>query len=165
MPPQTGRLSSSEGRAPEGSLWAMMEHRYDAYLHVVVRPFFRDYFARLDRQIVLVDALAAFNAGPAALRDLEGALATILGCFRAGRRSWLSNMFRPRIDRILFAATKADHLHHVNHDRLERILGRMTERAIAQAQFAGAGIDVVALAAVRATREASVSSSYLPLRA
>jgi predicted YcjX-like family ATPase len=66
-------------------------------------------------------------------------------------------MFRPRIDRILFAATKADHLHHANHDRLERILARMTERAIARAQFAGAAIDVIALAAVRATREATVA--------
>jgi predicted YcjX-like family ATPase len=148
---------ASDTSAPAGSLWAMMERRYDAYKDVVVRPFFRDHFARLDRQIVLVDALAAFNAGPAALRDLEAALAAILDCFRAGRRSFLSTMFRPRIDRILFAATKADHLHHANHDRLERILGRMTERAIARAEFAGAEIDVVALAAVRATREATVA--------
>src|SRR3954453_23283784 len=59
------------GTAPEGSLWAMMVRRYEAYKDVVVRPFFRDHFARLDRQIVLVDALAAFNAGPEALHDLE----------------------------------------------------------------------------------------------
>jgi uncharacterized protein len=148
---------ANPGSPPTGSLWAMMERRYDAYRQVVVRPFFRDHFTRLDRQIVLVDALAALNAGPAALRDLEAALAAILDCFRAGRRSWLTTMFRPRIDRILFAATKADHLHQANHDRLERILARMTERAIAQAAFAGAGIDVVALAAVRATREAMVA--------
>ncbi len=64
----------AEGEAPEGSLWAMMRRRYEAYKDVVVRPFFRDHFARLDRQIVLVDALAAFNAGPEAVRDLEGAL-------------------------------------------------------------------------------------------
>src|SRR5437899_4403990 len=123
--------------APAGSLWAMMERRYEAYKQVVVRPFFRDHFARLDRQIVLVDALAAFNAGPAALHDLEGALTAILDCFRSGRRSWLSTLFRPRIDRILFAATKADQLHHLNHDRLERILGRMTEHAAERARFAG----------------------------
>src|SRR5215468_1051136 len=134
----------STGPAPAGSLWAMMERRYDAYRQVVVKPFFRDHFARLDRQIVLVDALAALNAGPAALRDLEDALATILDCFRAGSRSFLNTMFRPRIDRILFAATKADHLHHVSHDRLERVLARMTERAIAHASFAGSTVDVVA---------------------
>src|SRR3981189_1391120 len=53
--------------APEGSLWAMMVRRYEAYKDVVVRPFFRDHFSRLDRQIVLADALAAFNSAPAAL--------------------------------------------------------------------------------------------------
>lgn len=143
--------------APAGSLWAMMERRYEAYKAVVVRPFFRDHFARLDRQIVLVDALAAINAGADSLRDLQAALAEILGCFRAGRASFLATLFRPRIDRILFAATKADHLHHTSHDRLEHILARMTERAAERAKFAGATVDVVALAAVRATREATVS--------
>jgi len=145
-----------DGAAPEGSLWAMMRRRYEAYKDVVVRPFFRNHFARLDRQIVLVDALAAFNAGPEALTDLEGALAGILDCFNVGRSTFLTSLFRPRIDRILFAATKADHLHHTSHDRLEAILKRMVERAAARAEFAGASVDVVALAAVRATREAMV---------
>ena len=142
------------GTAPEGSLWAMMVRRYEAYKDVVVRPFFRDHFARLDRQIVLVDALAAFNSGPEALHDLEAALAGILDCFRVGRSTILSTLFRPRIDRILFAATKADHLHHLSHDRLEAVLRRAVAGAAARADATGAEIDVVALAAVRSTREA-----------
>jgi uncharacterized protein len=146
----------ADGVAPDGSLWAMMGRRYEAYKDVVVRPFFRDHFSRLDRQIVLVDALAAFNAGPEALQDLEAALAGILDCFRIGRSTLLSSLFRPRIDRILFAATKADHLHHSSHDRLEAVLRRAVAQATVRAEYAGAGIDVVALAAVRATREAQV---------
>src|SRR5690348_12276612 len=145
------------GTAPEGSLWAMMVRRYEAYKDVVVRPFFRDHFARLDRQIVLVDALAAFNSGPEALHDLEAALAGILDCFRIGRGTILSTLFRPRIDRILFAATKADHLHHQSHDRLEAVLRRAVAKAADRAEYAGAAIDVVALSAVRATREAQVA--------
>jgi hypothetical protein len=146
----------AEGAAPEGSLWAMMVRRYEAYKDVVVRLFFRDHFSRLDRQVVLVDALAAFNSGPEALVDLEAALAGILDCFRIGRSTLLSTLFRPRIDRILFAATKADHLHHSSHDRLEAVLRRTVSRAVATAENTGAEIDVVALAAVRATREAQV---------
>src|SRR5450432_2471698 len=142
--------------APDGSLWAMMKRRYEAYKDVVVRPFFRDHFSRLDRQVVLVDALAAFNSGPEALHDLEAALAGILDCFRIGRSTLLSSLFRPRIDRILFAATKADHLHHSSHDRLEAILRRMLDPAATHAEVAGAAVDVVALAAIRATREAQV---------
>ena len=147
----------AEETAPDGSLWAMMVRRYEAYKDVVVRPFFRDHFARLDRQVVLVDALAAFNSGPEALVDLEAALAGILDCFRIGRSTFFSSLFRPRIDRILFAATKADHLHHSSHDRLEAVLRRTVAKAADRAEYAGAAIDVVALAAVRATREATVA--------
>lgn len=147
----------AHGVAPDGSLWAMMRRRYQAYKDVVVRPFFRDHFARLDRQVVLVDALAAFNSGPNALLDLERALAGILDCFRIGRGTFLNALFRPRIDRILFAATKADHLHHSSHDRLEAVLRQAVARAVMQAQDSGATIDVVALAAVRATREAQIT--------
>jgi len=146
----------ADGSAPDASLWAMMRRRYEAYKDVVVRPFFRDHFSRLDRQIVLVDALSAFNAGPEALHDLEAALAGILDCFRIGRSTLLSALFRPRIDRILFAATKADHLHHLSHDRLEAVLRRTVDKAVARSEIAGAAVDVVALAAVRATREAQV---------
>jgi hypothetical protein len=140
----------------DGSLAAMMARRYESYKTHVVRPFFRDHFARLDRQIVLVDALAALNSGPAALRDLEQALGDILQAFRAGRSSRLATLLRPRIDRILFAATKADHLHHTSHDRLEDILRLLTARATRRAEGVGAQIDVIALAAIRATREAQI---------
>ncbi len=141
---------------PYRSLGREMERRYEAYKSHVVRPFFRDHFARLDRQIVLVDALAALNSGPEAVRDLETAITGVLTAFRTGRANLLSTIFRPKIDRILFAATKADHLHHTSHDRLEAILRHLTARAITRAEGVGAKIDVIALAAVRATREAMV---------
>ncbi len=139
-----------------GSLAATMERRYESYKAHVVKPFFRDHFSRLDRQIVLVDALSALNSGPAAVRDLQDALGGVLEAYRAGRSSLLSTLFRPRIDRILFCATKADHLHHTSHDRLEAVLRLLVARAIARGEAVGAEIDVIALAAVRATREASV---------
>jgi uncharacterized protein len=136
-----------------GSLWTMMERRYEAYKAHVVRPFFHDHFARLDRQIVLVDVLAALNGGEEAVGDLERAMTEILECFRTGANSLWSSLFAPRIDRIVLAATKADHLHQQSHDRLEAILARLTGRAMARAQYAGAEMKVLAMAAVRATRE------------
>jgi len=148
-------LNEDQPIAPR-SLAAMMERRYEAYKTYVARPFFRDHFARLDRQIVLVDALRALNSGPAALRDLENALSEVMRSFRAGRASRFASIFRPRVDRILFAATKADHLHHVSHDRLEGILRVLTAKAIARAEGVGAAVDVIALSAVRATREAEM---------
>lgn len=139
--------------APRGSLFAMMERRYEAYKTHVVRPFFRDHFARLDRQIVLIDVLAALNGGKPAIADLERAMGEILECFRTGANTLWSSLFSPRIDRIVFAATKADHLHHTSHDRLEAILGLLVEEAMGNAKYAGAEVKALALAAVRATRE------------
>jgi predicted YcjX-like family ATPase len=156
-------LDVSEESGGSGTLQGMMERRYEAYKNRIVKPFFVDHFARLDRQIVLVDALAAFNAGPQAVRDLETALADVLSSFRVGSNSWMSALFRPRVQRILFAATKADHLHHTSHDRLEAVLRRLAEGAIARASFAGAAVDVVALASVRATREAMVKQGRTSL--
>ncbi|WP_413993457.1 YcjX family protein [Labrys okinawensis] len=147
---------SQAGEVQPGSLHAMMERRFEAYKHKIIRPFFTQHFAQLDRQIVLVDALSALNAGPQAVHDLETALTSVLSAFRVGANSWWSAIFRPRIQKILFAATKADHLHHTSHDRLEAILRKMADGAIKRASFSGAAVDVVALASVRATREASV---------
>jgi predicted YcjX-like family ATPase len=139
--------------AARGSLYATLEHRFEAYKDVVVRPFFRDHFARLDRQVVLVDTLLALNAGPVAVADLETALTDILACFRQGDSNPFLRLISRRIDRILFAATKADHVHHTSHDRLEAILNRLVARASRRARFAGARTASVALAAIRATRE------------
>lgn len=147
-------LDDSRPRA--GSLHAMMERRYEAYKTHVIKPFFREHIARLDRQIVLIDAMQALNSGPGALADLERAVTEILACFRPGRGSFLTDLFARRIDRILVAATKADHLHHESHDRLQAIVRRLTERAAARANLSGADVDVLAMAAVRATREGTV---------
>ena len=143
---------------PRGTLAAMLARRFESYKSHVVQPFFRDHFARLDRQIVLIDALSAINSGPVALLDLQRTMEGVLRCFRPGANTLLSSLVAPRIDRLLFAATKADHLHHTSHDRLEAILGLLADQAIARASFAGAEVKVMPLAALRATREAEARS-------
>lgn len=149
LPPPTGPVRST-------SLYAMLERRYEAYKAIVVRPFFRDHFARLDRQIVLVDTLRALNAGPAAVADLETALTDILACFRQGDNNPLTRLVARRIDRILFAATKADHIHSSSHDRLEAVMNRLVADAARKARFAGAETRSMAIAAIRATRESVI---------
>jgi predicted YcjX-like family ATPase len=146
---------ADDGALTRGSLAAMMARRYDSYVSHVVRPFFRDHFSRLDRQVVLVDVLGALNGGADSIAELERALTSVLSAFRPGVASWLASLIGARrIDRLLFAATKADHVHHTSHDRLEAILKLLTERAAARAGEAGAEARVMAMAALRATREA-----------
>lgn len=149
-------LGPDAGSPVHGSLHAAMAERYEAYKDVVARAFFRDHFARLDRQIVLVDVLSALDSGPRALADLEAALERVLRAFRAGRNSWFSGLFAPRIERVLFAATKADHIHHSQHARLDAILRLIVQRAMARVRGAGGTVETAALAAVRATREVTI---------
>lgn len=142
------------------SLGAMMQRRFESYKAHVVRPFFRDHFARLDRQIVLVDVLAALNGGAEAVEELTAELSRCLAAFKPGQTSWLAALLGARrVERLLFAATKADHLHHSSHDRLESALGEITAEAIARAKVAGASVGVLALAALRSTREIEVEEA------
>ena len=145
-------------RPRRNSLWREMERRYEAYKSSVVKPFFRAHFARIDRQIVLVDALGAIHDGPAAVEDLRRAMADILSAFRPGRNGFLRRiMGGRRVERILFAATKADHLHHSQHRRLTAIMEALTRDARDRADFAGARTGAMSIAALRATIEETVT--------
>lgn len=143
-----------QSNPPRRSLWREMERRYEAYKSRVVKPFFRDHFARIDRQVVLVDALGAIHKGPRAVEDMRGAMADILGAFRPGSNALLSKLLLgKRVEKILFAATKADHLHHTQHTRLTAIMEALTRDARDRARFAGAETNAMSLAALRATTE------------
>lgn len=141
-----------------GGLWREMERRYDAYKREVVKPFFRDHFARIDRQVVLVDALGAIHAGPQATDDLRKAMRDILSAFRPGRNAWLTSLLLgKKVDRILFAASKADHLHHSQHPRLTAIMEALLRDARDRADFAGARTQAMSIAALRATVEETIT--------
>lgn len=136
------------------SLYAEMARRFEAYKRVVVRPFFRNHFARLDRQVVLIDALGTLARGPRAMGDLMASLEATLAAFRHGRAPWLERLIGGRrIDRLLIAASKADHLHHSAHGALARLVEAMVADAAGRAAFKGAELRAVALAALRATVE------------
>jgi predicted YcjX-like family ATPase len=140
--------------ATRRSLWRESERRFEAYKRLIVKPFFREHFARIDRQVVLVDVLGALARGPRAFEDLRGAMADILGAFNPGRSAWLARLLgQRRVDRILFAATKADHLHHSQHKRLTALVEALLREAKDRAEFAGAETQALAIASLRTTVE------------
>lgn len=137
--------------APRGSLAALMAERYERYRDLVVRRFYRDHFARFDRQIVLVDVLSVLNHGRACFDDAEAALGAVLESFRYGQSGRFARLLRPRIDTLLFAATKADHVAHNQHHNLRLLLERMVADAAGSARFEGAKPAFLALSALRST--------------
>ncbi|MEI4484650.1 YcjX family protein [Frigidibacter sp. MR17.14] len=150
-------LMKPAGSPARASLWREMDRRFEAYKSRVVKPFFRDHFARIDRQVVLVDALGAIHAGPRAVEDLRRAMADILSAFRPGTGSWLLSLLgAKRVERILFAATKADHLHHSQHPQLTAIVSALLREAKDRADFAGARTEAMSIASLRATVEEEI---------
>ena len=144
--------------APRRSIHREFARRFEAYKAQVAAPFFRDHFARIDRQIVLVDVLGAIHAGPRALEDLRAAMAAILSAFRVGRAGWLARLMGARrVERILFAATKADHLHHSQHAALTALTEALLRETRDRADFAGAQTAAMSIAALRTTVEETVT--------
>jgi len=143
-----------EGDFGRGTMGREFSRRFEAYKREVVKPFFRDHFSRIGRQVVLVDVLGAIHAGPRAVEDLRQAMSDILGAFRPGRNPFLSQVFLgQRVGKILFAATKADHLHHSQHAQLTAITDALLQDARSRADFAGAETTAMSMAALRTTTE------------
>jgi predicted YcjX-like family ATPase len=140
-------------QAREGSMAGLMEARFDIYKQVVVQPFFTQLARGVDRQIVLVDVLRALNAGQAAFADQRLAFETILAAFRFGRRSLLRLLFGARIDRVLFAATKADHVPALQRDHLEALMANLVAVPTLRAEAAHARVAATALASIRCTED------------
>ncbi|MGQ9365972.1 YcjX family protein [Azospirillum sp. A39] len=133
------------------SLWALMEERYDAYKTSVVRRFFTEHFARLDRQVVMIDVLGALNAGPVGLSDMKRALETSLEPFRHGRAGWFDWLLGSKIDRVLFCATKADHIAASQHGNLKALLDGFVAEARSHIRFEGAAVETMAIASLKCT--------------
>lgn len=129
----------------------MLKKRYDYYCQRIVKGFYKDHFTGFDRQIVLVDCLQPLNDGPHAFNDMRMALGQLIQSFHYGKRTLLRRLFSPHIDKIMFAATKADHVTPDQHGNLVSLLQQLVFEARQFAAFEGISIDCVALASVQAT--------------
>ncbi|UYG06465.1 YcjX family protein [Halomonas sp. M4R1S46] len=141
---------------PPESLYATLARRFRHYQQHIVRPFYRDHFRHFDRQIVLVDILGALNAGPERFEDLSRALGRLMQSFDYGRRSLLSRLFAPRIDRLAIAATKADHVTPEQHPRMTGLIETLLAEPLKDLHFANVPVRALSLAAIRATEAREV---------
>ena len=140
-------------KVPPGSLAALMEARFDAYRKYAVEGFFREHFRRFDRQIVLVDVLRALLGGEDAFEDACLALEHIMQVYRFGSGAWLASILGTKINRVLFAATKADHVSRMQRDYLAQLLANMTTLPTLQARQGSADTAVMPIASVLCTED------------
>ena len=145
-------------RPAKESLYKTFESRFEEYKKTLVQPFFDNYLSKIDRQVVLVDVMAAIDAGPGPFEDQRKAMKDILSVFQPGQNPWLAQMFPQlfqshRVGRILFAATKADHLNHFQHNKLSTYPDGVLRESVQRADLEGAKTKVMSIAALRVTEE------------
>jgi predicted YcjX-like family ATPase len=149
-------LDMPEGidRLGPGSLGALMEERFEVYKKEVVAKFYETYFRNYASQIVLVDVLGALLAGREAFEDTRLAIKAILESFRYGQHNILSKLLgSARVEKVLFAATKADHIPDLQRDHLGALLRNMAALPALEVRGSNAAIDVTTLASVASTVE------------
>ncbi len=132
----------------DGSNLALLKQRFEHYKQKVVQPFYQQYFKGFDRQVVLVDCLTALNQGRHSVQDLQQTLDWLLASFHYGRSSWLKRLFSPRIDKLVFAATKADHITPDQQDNLVKLMESLIHQARQHIQYEGVETESTAIASV-----------------
>ncbi len=142
----------------KGSNLAMLEARFQEYQQKVVKAFYKHHFSTFDRQIVLVDCLQPLNAGDEAFYDMRQALEQIMHSFRYGRSSFLSRLFSPKIDKVLFAATKADHVTPEQHQNLVSLLQQIVHPAWQTAAYENIEMSCMSIASIQATTPGFITS-------
>lgn len=138
---------------PEDSNYQVLAVHYRDYVERQVLPFVDSHFRHLDRQLVLVDMIGTLYAGEQALDDMRLAFGHIADTFRYGNSGFLRKLWRPRVDRLLFAATKVDQVLAADHDALRQLLGQQLQQAFAGARHRGLPLFCEAIAAVRCSNE------------
>lgn len=151
-----GDQESQFKSALPNSNYAVLKKRYDYYCNHIVKQFYQQHFSKVDRQIVLVDTLQPLNSGVESFNDMRLALEQLMQSFQYGKSGLLRRLFAPKIDKILFAASKADHVTPDQHANLVSLLQQLVHEAWQTAAFEGIDMECLSLASIQATEPGMV---------
>ena len=142
--------------ASDNSFIGMLRARFLEYKEEVVKKFYYQHFLRFDRQIVLADCLTPLNAcsnngGAESFADLQLAIDMILASYSYGKSGLFSRLFSPKIDKLLFAATKADHVTSEQHAPMVSLFNELIFQSKHHINFEAIEMKTLAIASVKST--------------
>ncbi len=149
----------ADGKVQSNSNLAMLAKRYEEYQQKVVKVFYKHHFATFDRQIVLVDCLQPLNAGYEAFHDMRSALEQVMKSFKYGHSNVLKRLFSPKIDKVLFAVTKADHVTPEQHNNLVSLLRQLVHPAWQTTSYDNIDMSCISLASIKATQSGFIEAN------
>lgn len=133
-----------------------LRRNFADYQQQIIKPFYRQYFAKLDRQLILIDCLGALNAGYGATMELQQALLLLIDSFRYGEQAWWQRLWQPKIQKVLFAASKVDHLTLDQQQAILLLLQQMLQQPLQQHHYQLCQTSMLALSAVVSTTQGQV---------
>ncbi len=148
---------SLEADAEKESYFKVLKQRFISYVDKAVKPFYKHHFSQFDRQVVLIDSLTALNRGEAQFNDMSSALSNILTSFQFGESNILKRLFSPKIDKLLFVASKVDHITRDQQTNLLYLLNDMLQESRQFANIKGCDVETMAISAIKATKHGFVS--------
>jgi uncharacterized protein len=175
-----------------GTLMALLSDRFEAYKRDMRSSFFETHFRAFDRQVLLVDVLGALYAGRGAFHDTARAIKDISTALRYGAHQGFvadaaagalhgaahvlpSPLARAsnaaaerlggnRIGRVVFVATKADHVPALKRDNLRYLLRSLSGTTESQQHAAGAAVSYQVAASLRSTEDGSAMMDGRPVQ-
>lgn len=144
-------------KASENSNLVHLKNRFERYQKEVIKPFYHDFYSDFDRQIILVDLLSALSSGPKVLAEQNKVIKELLTHFDYGKSNLLKRLFKPNIDKVLFAANKVDHLSFEHHKDLTLLLNSLVSSAQNELNYHGAVVETMAIASIAATEQRSIN--------
>ncbi|MFZ7237107.1 YcjX family protein [Avibacterium gallinarum] len=146
-------------KADSNSYFAFLTKRYDYYCQHIVKGFYRDYFSTFDRQVILADCLTPLNHSQRAFLDMQEGLQALFKSFHYGKRTLLNRLFSPKIDKLMFLATKADHITKDQRHNLVSLLRQLVQEGGRYVEYEGIETAYSAIAAIRATQQVTVNQN------
>lgn len=151
--------------SPKNSVFHTLQKRYEHYQQKIVKPFYENYFSQFDRQVILADCLTPLNHSYEAFMEMKIGLQQLFKHFHYGNRSLFHRLFSSNIDKLLFIATKADHITSDQLPNLESLMRQLVQEGGRHAEFEGVETGYHAISAIRATEPVVVTQNGEQIRA
>lgn len=143
-------------KSPSDSMYHTLKQRYQFYQQKIVKPFYTDYFSQFDRQVVLADCLTPLNHSREAFEEMKLGLQQLFKHFHYGNRTLFHRLFSAKIDKVLFVASKADHITSDQLPNLESLMRQLVQEGGQHTEFEGIETAYQAIASIRATENVNV---------
>ncbi|KGQ69779.1 hypothetical protein OA57_09070 [Chelonobacter oris] len=147
------------------SYYQVLNKRYQYYREKIVKRFYETYFSKFDRQIILADCLTPLNYSQQAFGETKESLRQLFKNFHYGNRSLFHRLFSPQIDKLLFVASKADHVTADQLPNLISLMRQLVQEGGQHVNFAGVENEYSAIASIRATKPVLVNDGGKTVKA